>query len=309
MPLPDVSIVIVSWNVRNLLHDCLESILDNQGQMSLEIIVVDNVSGDGTPEMLNQHFPAVQLIQPGENTGFSKGNNIGIRASSGKFVLLLNPDTLIVGPALQTLADFLTRSPTTGVIGPQLLNEDGSVQSSIRRFPTVMTGFFESTWLQSYTPRRILEHYYISDHNPEEIRQVDWLQGAALLVRQETIADVGLLDEQFFMYSEELDWQRRIKEAGWDIVYYPQAQIMHYGGKSSEQVVAKQHIYFQVSKIAYFKKYHGTLAAWTLRMFLLTSYLIQIMLEGVKGLLGHKRKLRYERTRAYWQVIRSGLRN
>lgn len=306
---PYLSIVIVSWNVRDLLRACLESIhATAPTDLSLEVIVVDNGSTDGTVEMLRKAFPWVWLIEAGGNLGFSGGNNLGLTASRGRYVLLLNPDTLVLGDALPKMLAYMEAHPQVGALGPQLLNEDGTVQSSRRRFPTFWTAVFESTWLQPIAPKRTLDRYYMRDHDDDEIVEVDWVQGAALLVRREVIEQVGSFDEGFFMYSEELDWQKRIKAAGWQIVYYPEAQIVHYGGKSSEQVIAQRHIYFQNSKVRYFRKHHGDLVGFLIRLILLSNYAWQLGLEAAKWLVGHKRPLRAERVRAYWAVLRSGLK-
>jgi GT2 family glycosyltransferase len=203
---------------------------------------------------------------------------------------------------------YLEANPQVGVLGPQLLYPDDTVQSTRRRFPTLATGFFESTWLRPLAPRPLLRHYYAQDLPDEAIVEVDWVVGAALLVRREAYEQVGGLDEGFFMYSEELDWCRRLKAAGWRVVYFPPAQIVHYEAQSSAQVPAATHIRFNTSKIRYYRKYHGTLAAETLRWFLLGNFALQLLLEGFKGLLGHKRKLRASRIAIYLQVLRSGLK-
>ncbi|MBN1428776.1 MAG: glycosyltransferase family 2 protein [Anaerolineae bacterium] len=312
----DLSIIIVSYNVRDLLDICLESIRARfeggagsaANSLNTEVIVVDSLSSDDTPQMVQEKFPWVRLIEPGYNAGYAKGNNIGLEAGQGRYVFLLNPDTRVIGSAISGMIDYLDAHPQVGVIGPQLLNEDGSVQSSRRRFPTLGTAFFESTWLQSIAPRAVLDRYYMRDRSDAETTTVDWLHGAALVARREAVEQVGGFDEGFFMYSEELDWQRRIKLAGWEIVYYPQAQIVHYGGKSSEQVIAQTHMRFQNSKIRYFRKYHGNLIAGVLRLFLLAGYATQLIIEAAKGLLGHKRAMRQERVKTYWQVLRSGLK-
>ena len=305
----DLSVVVLSWNVRDLLRQCLRSTLANNRPAATEIIVVDNASGDGSVEMVRAEFPDVRLIVNVTNRGYTGGNNDGIAAATGRYALVLNPDTQIVGDALVTLVQYADARPDVGVVGPQLLNPDGGVQSSRRRFPTLLTGLFESTWLQSLAPRGVLRDYYVQDRPDGETQEVDWVMGACLLVRREAIQQVGMLDEGFFMYSEELDWCCRIKHAGWKIVYLPTAQVIHHVGKSSEQVVAQRHIYFQTSKVRYFRKHHGALAAGVLRFALLAMYLAQLVLEAAKGALGHKREMRRERARAYWQVLRSGLRS
>ena len=303
-----LSIIIVSWNVRDLLHACLASIAPWREELDLEVIVVDSGSADGSSEMVAEEFSWVRLISRSDNVGFPRGNNIGLAQARGRYLLLLNPDTELVGQALPVMSAYLNAQPAVGALGPRLLNPDGSIQSSRRRFPTLLTAIFESTWLQSFAPAGLMGHYYAQDLADDQTADVDWVTGACLMVRREVAAAVGGLDEGYFMYSEELDWCRRIKDAGWRVVYLPEAQVMHHVGKSSEQAVTDRHINFQRAKLRYFRKYHGRPAALVLRVVLLLNYFWQILIEGFKGLLGHKRPLRWQRVRAFWQVIRSGLR-
>lgn len=304
----DLSIIIVNWNVKDLLRDCLRSIQTDESDLALEVIVVDSASSDGSQTMVADEFPWVKLIASDENLGYPRGNNIGILASHGRHVLILNPDTAVMAGALSTLVRYLDDHIDVGVVGPQLLNPDGTVQSSRRRFPSLLTGVFESTWLEPLAPKQLLKHYYALDMPDDEENDVDWVTGACLMVPRRVIEHVGLLDEGYFMYSEELDWCRRICDAGWRIVYLPQAQVVHHIGKSSEQAVTARHVNFQQAKLRYFRKHYGRLAAGSLRFFLLATYAWQIVLEGTKGLLGHKRGLRRQRIQSYWQVLRSGLR-
>jgi len=304
----DLSVVIVNWNVSDLLRRCLHSILDTQC-LTLDVIVVDNASADDSVEMVRDEFPGVHLIVNADNRGFPAANNQGIAAARGRYILLLNPDTEVAGDALATMVAFADAHPDVGIVGPQLSYADGSIQSSRRRFPTLATAFFESTWLKPYAPRRLLERYEFLDRPDDVVQDVDWLYGAAFMTRREAIEQVGPMDESFFMYSEELDWCRRFREAGWRVVYLPTAQIVHHEGKSSEQVVAARHIHFQTSKVRYFHKYHGRIVAEALRLFLLCNYVWQLGLEGAKWLAGHKRPLRAERIAAYRQVLGSKLRS
>lgn len=306
--LTQLSIIIVSWNVCHLLRACLHSIQVGKGDLRLDVIVVDSHSKDGSPDMVLQEFPWVHLIRCSENVGFPKGNNIGILHATGQYVMLLNPDTEVIGNALSQMVAYLEQNPDVGVVSPQLLNSDGSVQSSRRRFPTLATGIFESTWLQPYAPPTLLEHYYALDLPDHGVADVDWVVGAAMVVRQEVIGQVGDMDEIYFMYSEELDWCKRIKMAGWRVVYLPMAQVIHHSGKSSEQVVTARHIYFQQAKLRYFRKYHGKVPALLLRLLLLANYTGQIFIEGGKALLGNRPTLRWQRIQSYWQILRSGLR-
>ncbi|MFQ6000505.1 MAG: glycosyltransferase family 2 protein [Anaerolineae bacterium] len=307
----DLSIVIISWNVRGFLRRCLDSIqesLKSGKGLLVETIVFDNGSADGSADMVREDFPWVHLMESEVNLGFTKGNNLAIGQSEGRYILLLNPDTEVVGDALGTMVAYMEAHPRVGALGPQLLNPDGTTRSSRRRFPTLATAFLESTVLQPwFQGSGILKRYYLLDRSDDEIQPVDWVVGAALLVRREALHQVGPLDEEFFMYSEELDWCYRLKARGWEVVYLPTAQVVHQEGRSSEQVLAFRHIHFQRSKVLFFKRYYGWRGE-VLRWFILSTYLYLFVLEGLKWLVGHKRPLRRERVAAYWQVLRSGLR-
>jgi N-acetylglucosaminyl-diphospho-decaprenol L-rhamnosyltransferase len=258
--------------------------------------------------MVRAEFPRVTLIENQQNVGFTIGNNQAIARAGGRYLLLLNPDTELLPGALPSMVAYLDARPEIGVVGPQLLNPDRTVQSSRRRFPTLSTAFLESTVLQQWWPNNeTLRRYYVLDRTDGETLDVDWVVGACLMVRREAIAQVGVLDEGFFMYSEEMDWCYRLKQAGWCVVYLPAAQVIHYGGQSSRQVIADQHIYFQRSKIRFFRKHRGVQVAALLRGFLLLNYAYQLAAEALKWAVGHKRSLRAGRIRAYSQVLKSGL--
>ncbi len=305
----DLSIIIVSWNVAELLAACLDSILKNtSSSLQIEIIVVDSGSTDNTIGMLKGSYPEIHLVENTENIGFVRGNNIGLKLAQGRYILLLNPDTEIIGDTLHEMVNYLEANPAVGIVGPHTLNTDGTTQSTRRRFPTVTTGIFEATWLQKYAHRTVLERYYVQDQPDDGVFEVDWVQGSALMARREIYDQLGGLDEGFYMYSEELDWCRRAKLAGWQVVYLGTAHIIHHGGKSSEQVVAQRDIHFHQSKLRYYRKYHGALVAHGLRLAIILLYLWQIGLESVKALLGHKRTMRQNRVKQYLQVLRSGLK-
>jgi GT2 family glycosyltransferase len=326
----DLSIVIVSWNVKELLARCLTALTAHSlaagigcrepfvvrtpvrqpgPHLECEIVVADNASTDGSPDMVRQHFPDVRLIASDSNLGFVRGNNRGVAASTGRYILLLTPDTEVFGGALAAMVTYMDEHPDVGVLGPKLLFPDGQVQPSRRRFPTLATAFLESTVLQHWFPRNcVLQRYYVQDRSDDEEQDTDWLVGACLLIRRKAWEQVGPLDENIFMYSEELDWCRRAKTAGWRVVYVPWATVVHHEGQSSSQVLPARHIYFQSSKVYYFRKYHGTVAGEALRWFLLATYVFQLVLEAAKWLVGHKRALRQERVAAYMRVLRSGLR-
>ncbi len=315
----DISIIIISWNVRDLLRKCLTSVSRSKFQVTdsdnvkpetiqLETIVVDNASSDGTVEMLRAEFPSVRVIANTENVGFTRANNQALAIAQGRYLFLLNPDTELHPGALQTLYDYAEAHPHVGILGPQLFYGDGTPQSSRRRFPTLATAFLESTKLQQWFPRnRALVRYYMLDTPDDATQEVDWITGAAMFVRRAVYEQIGGLDEGFFMYSEELDWCYRAKQAGWRIVYLPTARVIHYEGKSSEQVVAQRDIYFHSSKVRFFRKTRGAFVAEMLRAFLLAMFAYQIIEESAKWLVGHKRALRVQRVKAYWQVLQSRL--
>lgn len=328
---PDLSIVIVNWNVRELLRRCLESILRSDGlsvagvagphsaarsRWTAEVIVVDNASADGSAAMLAQDFPAVQAIANPDNRGFTRANNQGLAASRGRYVLFLNPDTEMAPAALGHMLAYAEAQPRAGIVGPQLRYGDGSMQSSRRRFPTLATFFLESTVVQRWWPRnRVLSRYYVLDRPDDATSQVDWVVGACMLVRRAVLDQIGGFDEGFFMYSEELDLCRRAVDAGWQVIYLPAAVVTHHEGKSSEQVVAARHIRFHSSRVRYVQKYHGTLAAAAVRSFLLLTFVYQWLEEAAKWLAGFllrgqraQQAMRRQRMAAYGQVLRSRLR-
>lgn len=303
----DLSIIIVSWNVRDLLRDCLRSIEEGRGELSIQTIVVDGASADGSAAMVATEFPWVDLLAMDENVGFPRGNNIGLERARGRYVLLLNPDTRVLDDALPALVGYADLHPDVDALGPQVLYADGSVQPSRFRFPTFATGLFVSTWMDGVVPG-VLRHYSMEDIPVDQTVEADWLLGACILVPREVVEKVGGLDEAYFMYAEELDWCRRLKNGGGRVVYGPVARVLHFVGKSSEQAVTARHINFQRAKLRYFRKYHGRLIAGLLRVHIILVFVWQLLLEATKGLLGSNRPLRRQRVNAYLEVIRSGLR-
>ncbi len=304
---PDLSVIVVNWNVRDLLRACLQSLERGRGDLDVEVVVVDSGSTDGSAAMLASEFPAVRLIACERNVGFSAGNNLGLAAAHAEYLLFLNPDTEIAGAALQTMLQFLRDHAGVGLVAPQLVFPDGRVQPTRYRFPTLASALCDGTILEQWFPRNpLLRRYHCADVDEKVTQDVDWTMGACLMLRRAALPPGGF-DEQFFMYSEETDLCKRIKDAGWRVVYLPAARVVHHQGRSSEQVVPLRHIRFQTSRVRYFRKHQGRLAASVLRNFILLSYDLLILEEGVKWLAGHKRALRRERIAAYWRVLRSGL--
>ena len=305
----DCSIIIVSWNVADLLERCLLSIQAAQQRaphLRLETLVVDSASSDDTLARLTR-FDWIQLFAQTENIGYTRGNNLALRHAQGRYLFLLNPDTELLDDALSQLIAYLDAHPDVGIIGTHTLNSDGTHQSTRRRFPSRRLAFFESTWLETLAPAHLLSEFRLAERPDDDTFEVDWVQGSALLARRAVYEQIGGLDEGYVMYFEELDWCKRAKDQAWRVVYLGSARIIHHGGASSEQASTRKHIHFQSSKLRYFAKVYGLPFAQVLRLFLLFGYAWQLVLEGLKGLLGHKRPLRQQRVKLYWQVLSSRL--
>jgi GT2 family glycosyltransferase len=270
-----LSIIIVNWNTRDVLGQCLGSIFQTIKKEGCEVIVVDNASTDGSPEMVQNHFPQVQLIENSWNVGFARANNQGIRQSTGHYVLLLNSDTIVIPGVLQSLLEFMDTHAEAGCVGARLLNPDTSLQYSCSPAPTLSSEFRRMLHL----PGMRSDGYYPMDRwDLRQPHQVDVILGACMLLRKVTLDQVGLMDEAYFMYSEEVDLCYRIRRAGWQIYWIPQAQAIHYGGQSTQQASAEMFLRLYASKLTYFRKNHGQLSAVSYKLLLVTSSLIRLLL-------------------------------
>lgn len=224
----DLSIIILNYKSKNLVKYCIKRIKETVRDLSYEIIVVDNDSRDGVGEMVAENYPDVKFIQTGSNLGFSRGNNIGIKSSQGSFVMIMNPDIFALPGAIDRMVAYMKEHSEIGLLGPQLLNGDKSVQYSCRRFLTPLSVLDRRTPLgKTKGGHRRLAEYLMTDTNHSKIREVDWLMGACQLVRKADLEKVGLLDERFFLYLEDMEWCRRFWMNNLKVVYYPEAQIIH----------------------------------------------------------------------------------
>ncbi len=303
---PDISIVIVSRNTRELLRVCLRSIHEEHDGYAVETIVVDSDSRDGSAAMVRESFPAVIVLEPGENTGFARGNNLGIRRARGEAILLLNPDTALTAGALAQLYRALHADPTVGVVGPLLRYPDGGVQPSRRRFPTLATALVESTLMQEWWPDHpTLARYYCADLPDDAAQDVDWLVGACLLVRRSVFSAVGLLDERLFLYAEEPEWCWRVRRAGWRVRYVPEAEVRHHEGTSTGQNITARQRAFAVSKTHLMGELYGPVARWVTRGALVADQSVRLAREAAKWSLGHKRDLRAARVLAALATLRA----
>lgn len=296
---PDVSIVIVNWNAKEFLEGCLHSVFNSNGRLSLEVLVVDNASKDGSAAMVNGRFPGVRVISNGINRGFAKANNQGIRASTGRYILLLNPDTVLMPGALERLVEYLEANPAAGAVGPRMHGPRGETLESFSHFPgprllargvaIVLTG-----------------KYYRDEHLKSlEPRQVDWVGGACLMVRREALEQVGLLDEKFFMYWEEADLCLRLRRQNWKTYYVPESQVIHYLGRSAAK--AEDHVLIHgillqawgKSAAWFLKKHYPLWVRFLFRVVVLGFAAISLLFWSIVWLLPSNRRKAREIIRAY----------
>jgi GT2 family glycosyltransferase len=273
----DVSIIIVNWNAKDLLRRCLNDVIATTKQATYEIIVIDNHSSDGSQEMLRHDFPNIQLIANDKNVGFSGANNQGMAVSSGRYVLLLNSDAFVQENTIDAMVKFTDEHPEAGMTACQLLFEDGRLQPSCYSFPSLLTEFYTALQLDKLFKRSpIFGKYLMTWWDFNEVRDVDTVMGAFMLVRREVIERVGSMDESYFMYSEEFDWCYRIKKQGWKILYNPAVQTVHLWGGSSQQVRVEMFVQLYRSKVTFFRKHYGAFSATLLKLILGFGCLLRI---------------------------------
>ncbi|MGD9495277.1 MAG: glycosyltransferase family 2 protein [Armatimonadota bacterium] len=235
---PDVSVCIVSWNVAEDLRACLNSVRAQHTPPSHEVIVADNASSDGTVGMVRAQFPEVILIANDKNLGFARATNQTLRVARGRYLLMLNPDTLLPANGLAQLVAVADAHPEAGIVAPRLVYPDGSLQYSCRRFPTISAALFRNTFLGRLFPKaHAAAHYVMADWDHETQRPVDWASGAALLIRRKAYEQVGELDEGFVWGSEDVDYCLRMNAAGWRVLFTPATTIVHAVGRSTDQAV------------------------------------------------------------------------
>ncbi|MBX3058779.1 MAG: glycosyltransferase family 2 protein [Anaerolineae bacterium] len=280
---PDMSIVLVCWNNKAYLEPCLNSIYEGGLRSSFDIVVVDNGSTDGSQAMLREKFPEVIIIQNDHNVGLGKASNQGIEAMSGRHILLLNNDTVVNGPSLDAMVDFLDQHSDVGAVGGQLLNADGTVQACYNDFPDLVEDFLISTRLGE-----MLRPGYPANVTDKEVRSVDWMGSACLMVRRQALDTVGLLDEEYFIYGDETDLQYRLKKAGWKNYYLPQVTTIHYGGRSMNRWGRRKMVYR--GHMLFYQKNYGPLRTLALRILLGSLSLLKLLVWGMAFLFSAKRE-------------------
>lgn len=259
----DISVVIVSYNTRDLTLECVQSVLDHAGGFEVEIIVVDNQSSDGSADALRAAFPDITVIDSPANGGFAYGNAIGFEQAQGRFVLLLNPDARIYPETLPTALNHMADNPKTGILGARVWLDDGTQQSSMMRFLTLrqfVFNLFVSNTLQRKIPALGDTRY--ASLSKDEMHQVDSVSGCFMLVRREVLEEIGTLDTRFFMYGEETEWCHRAKKAGWNVVYNPAVEILHHGAASTAHMSEWKAVEMTRGQILFLRLSRGNLVAW-----------------------------------------------
>jgi N-acetylglucosaminyl-diphospho-decaprenol L-rhamnosyltransferase len=272
-----LSVIIVSWNTCDLLGCCLQSIYDSLVSLTpagIEIFVVDNASHDGSASMVQERFPQVHLIQNSTNTGFAHANNQALHLCAGEYILLLNPDTRLHSGALEALVEFMDSNPSVGATGSRLLNADGGLQISCHPAPTLTRELWRLLHLDRLYPHA---QYRMHQWVCTAPREVEVVQGASMLVRGRTFEQTGPLDEDYFIYTEEVDWCYRMRKAGWRIFWVPTSVVTHYGGQSTSQVAEPMFLLLYQTKLLYFRKHHGHRAAQIYKIILYLAGLVRVL--------------------------------
>jgi GT2 family glycosyltransferase len=295
----DISILIVNWNTRELLANGLQSLAETVRGLSLEVIVVDNASTDGSAAMVRERFPQVRVIENRENRGFGAANNQAMRVMAGRYALLLNSDAVLTEGAVEKLFSFLETHPDAAMACGQLLNADGSKQNSIAAFPTLLTLMTNTSLLEILFPRRYPSKRY---PHPEPI-EVESGIGACLMVRKEAIDAVGMFDERYFFFFEETDWALQMRQAGWKSYHVPAARIYHLQGRSIGRNVASRTAFYR-SRYQFFEKWHSRPYVLAVRVVIFLRLTLDFILTGLASLLtlGLNRELR-DKTAVYGRLL------
>jgi GT2 family glycosyltransferase len=273
----DVSIIIVNWNTQAILKDCLKSVYGQTKDISFEVVVVDNASFDGSIQMVKSEFPQITLIENNDNRGFAKANNQGMQIAKGRYVLLLNSDTIILDGAIQRTLTFADQHPEAAVVGCKVLNPDKSLQPTCFMVPSLLNLFLSSTYLYKLFPRsRFFGREQMTWWDRDDVREVEVVTGCFMLVRKEAMEQVGMMDESYFMYAEETDWCYRFRKAGWKLLFTPDAQIIHLGGQSSKIVKVKMSIELRKSILYFIRKNRGYFSYLFGCMLTLLFYMVRI---------------------------------
>ncbi len=290
---PDLSVIILNYNTRDLLRACLRSVFASDVPGGLDVIVIDNCSHDDSAAMVEAEFPQARLIRSPRNGGFAFGNNQGLRIAEGCYLLLLNPDTEVPPDAFSTLLQFMDEHSEAGVCGPRLVRADGSLDLACRRsFPAPDVSFYRIVGLSKLFPHsRRFARYNLTYLDEHDLAEVDSVVGACMMVRREAMEQAGMLDEDFFMYGEDLDWAYRIKAHGWKVYYNPAATVLHYKRESARQRPVKTISEFYRAMLIFHRKHYARQTFFLLNWFIVAG----IYLRGGLALLVNRLRPREER--------------
>jgi GT2 family glycosyltransferase len=302
-----LSLIIVSWKVKELLKNCLISVFHNPGQVPLEVIVVDNNSGDGSVEMIEKEFPQVRLIENRENMGFGRACNQGIRIARGEYLFILNPDTLVKPNTLQNIIDFMESNPQVSIGGCYLYYPDERLQNSFYRFPTVCSYFNRMFSLFRILPRNQLTQKFFWEYLNNNITgSVDVVSGGAMVLRKEKVEDIGLFDETYFMYAEEIDLCYRARQKGWVVSAIPNAKIIHHHQQSSLQNISLATFHNMRSDFLFFRKFYPRYKVILIRIIQFLGILFRLLTWIAIYLFGSgKRTMAKEKVKGYLKLLLS----
>jgi GT2 family glycosyltransferase len=270
----DVSIIIVAWSVRELLHNCLKSVYEKTEGINFEVIYVDNGSEDGSVEMVKKEFPEVIIIENDENKGFIIANNQAIEIAKGRYVLLLNSDTIILNNAIAKSVEFADANPEAAVVGCRTLNPDGTLQRSAFMYPSLLNMFLSATYLYKCFPRsRFFGREMMTWYDFNDVKEVEAVRGCFALVRRKAFGQIGLMDDVYFVYGDDIDWCYRFRKAGWKIMFTPVPEIIHYGGQTTTKMPSEFAFQLFGSKLL-FLKIHRNKFEFLLARFLIALYML-----------------------------------
>ena len=301
-----ITVIIVSWNAKAFLLKCLESVLGQHISGSMEVIVVDNASSDGSPDAVAAAFPAVRVIRNEANHGFAKGNNIGIRAGSGEYLFLINSDVVVGESCFSRMIQYIATNPDVGMLGPRITGADGRVQRSCMGYPSLWNMFTRALALDIVFPAsQLCGSQLLTFWNHDGTRSVDVINGCFWLLRRSALEHVGLLDERFLIYGEDIDWCKRFHEAGWKVVFYPDASAIHYGGASSANASIRFYVEMQRAWFQYWVKHHSRRSSATFLVINILHHAIRIGGEiAAYPLLRRRRAATAENISRAWASIK-----
>ena len=301
-----LSIIIVNWNQREMLKECLHSVFEKTNPNTDEVFVVDNGSEDGSADCVSEHFPTVRLIRNAENRGFAAANNQAITLARGRHILLLNNDTLVHGDVLERSCEYLDKNREVAAMGCRVLNADGSLQITCSQFPTFINLFLLTSGLWKLDKPKWLGKYQMKHWQRDSVRDVDTVSGCYLMVRRSVIEQLGMLDEQFFFFGEETDWCRRFREAGWKVRFAPVGEITHFGSVSARHHNHARDVMLTRAMVKLHRKHSGQVAAASIWTLLFGFNMSRALYWGTLNLLKGTPERR-QRSHHFAQVVRSFL--